>query len=204
MKEKIIEISNELFLNLGFKSVTMDDIANKLGVSKKTIYKYFKNKTELVDAVTNYVFNSVCTGIDEICALKENPIDDLFDIKKLVMKHLKDEKSSPQYQLQKYYPNIYQSLKKRQFEVMQECVIENLNYGIELGLYRENIDPEFISRIYFNGLIGIKDKDLFPLNNYSMKSLMNFYYEYHLRGICTPKGLKQLEYQLEQQSIINE
>lgn len=204
MKEKIIEISNDLFLNFGFKSVTMDDIANKLGVSKKTIYKFFKNKTELVDAVTDHVFNSVCTGIDEICALKENPIDELFDIKKLVMKHLKDEKSSPQYQLQKYYPNIYQSLKRRQFEVMQECVIENLKYGIELGLYRENIDPEFISRIYFNGLIGIKDKDLFPLNNYSMKTLMNFYYEYHLRGICTEKGLEQLKYQLEQQSIIHE
>ena len=61
MKEKIIEISNELFLGLGFKSVTMDDIANKLGVSKKTIYKYFKNKTELVDAVTNHIFNLVCT-----------------------------------------------------------------------------------------------------------------------------------------------
>lgn len=200
MREKIIEISNELFLNLGFKSVTMDDIANKLGVSKKTIYKYFKNKTELVDAVTDYTFNIICGGIDAICALKENPIDELFDIKKFVMKHLKDEKSSPQYQLQKYYPNIYLSLKKRQFEVMQECVIENLQYGKELGIYRENIDVEFISRIYFNGLIGIKDKDMFPLNNYSMKTLMNFYYEYHLRGICTEKGIEKLEHQLEQQS----
>lgn len=204
MREKIIEISNELFLSLGFKSVTMDDIANKLGVSKKTIYKYFKNKTELVDAVTDYTFNIICEGIDSICAIKENPIDELFDIKKLVMKYLKDEKSSPQYQLQKYYPNIYQSLKQRQFDVMQECVIENLNYGIELGLYRPNIDPEFISRIYFHGLIGIKDKDLFPLNNYSMKTLMNFYYEYHLRGICTAKGIQQLEYQLKQQVTTNE
>ncbi|MFC4267986.1 TetR/AcrR family transcriptional regulator [Polaribacter marinivivus] len=197
MEQKIVEKSTELFLNLGFKSVTMDEIASALGVSKKTIYKYFNNKTDLVNAVTNHVFDSISCGIDHICHLNMNPIDELFSIKRFVMEHLKDEKSSPQYQLQKYYPKIFLSLKKKQFEVMQECVIDNLKKGIELGLYRPNIDLEFISRIYFNGLIGIKDNDMFPLKNYSMKTLLNFYYEYHLRGICTAKGINQLENQLE-------
>ena len=201
MREKIIEKSNELFLNLGFKSVTMDEIANSLGVSKKTIYKYFTNKTDLVAAVTNHMFDTISSGIDQICYLKENPIDELFNIKQFVMMHLKDEKSSPQYQLQKYYPKIYTSIKQKQFDVMQDCVIENLKYGIELGIYRENIDLEFISRIYFNGLTGIKDKDMFPLKNYSMKTLMNYYYEYHLRGICTEKGIKQLEQQLKNNQL---
>ena len=199
MEQKIVEKSTELFLNLGFKSVTMDEIASALGVSKKTIYKYFNNKTDLVNAVTNHVFDSISCGIDHICHLNMNPIDELFSIKRFVMEHLKDEKSSPQYQLQKYYPKIFMSLKKKQFEVMQECVIDNLKKGIELGLYRPNIDLEFISRIYFNGLTGIKDNDMFPLKNYSMKTLLNFYYEYHLRGICTAKGIKQLENQLENQ-----
>ena len=197
MEQKIVEKSTELFLNLGFKSVTMDEIASALGVSKKTIYKYFNNKTDLVNAVTNHVFDSISCGIDHICHLNMNPIDELFSIKRFVMEHLKDEKSSPQYQLQKYYPKIFLSLKKKQFDVMQECVIDNLKKGIELGLYRPNIDLEFISRIYFNGLTGIKDNDMFPLKNYSMKTLLNFYYEYHLRGICTAKGIKQLENQLE-------
>lgn len=197
MEQKIVEKSTELFLNLGFKSVTMDEIASALGVSKKTIYKYFNNKTDLVNAVTNHVFDSISCGIDHICHLNMNPIDELFSIKRFVMEQLKDEKSSPQYQLQKYYPKIFLSLKKKQFEVMQECVIDNLKKGIELGLYRPNIDLEFISRIYFNGLTGIKDNDMFPLKNYSMKTLLNFYYEYHLRGICTAKGIKQLENQLE-------
>ena len=197
MEQKIVEKSTELFLNLGFKSVTMDEIASALGVSKKTIYKYFNNKTDLVNAVTNHVFDSISCGIDHICHLNMNPIDELFSIKRFVMEHLKDEKSSPQYQLQKYYPKIFLSLKKKQFEVMQECVIDNLKKGIELGLYRPNIDLEFIFRIYFNGLTGIKDNDMFPLKNYSMKTLLNFYYEYHLMGICTAKGIKQLENQLE-------
>ena len=197
MEQKIVEKSTELFLNLGFKSVTMDEIASALGVSKKTIYKYFNNKTDLVNAVTNHVFDSISCGIDHICHLNMNPIDELFSIKRFVMEHLKDEKSSPQYQLQKYYPKIFLSLKKKQFEVMQECVIDNLKKGIELGLSRPNIDLEFISRIYFNGLTGIKGNDMFPLKNYSMKTLLNFYYEYHLRGICTAKGINQLENQLE-------
>ena len=197
MKDKIIEVANELFLNLGFKSVTMDDIANKIGVSKKTIYKYFKNKTELVDVVTNHTFETISCGIDEICNKNLNPIEEIFSIKRLVMEHLKDEKSSPQYQLQKYYPNTYTQLKQKQFLQMQECVINNLKLGINNGFYRANIDLEFISRIYFIGLTGIKDKDFFPLDNYSMKELMNYYLEYHMRGICTEKGIKKLENQLK-------
>ena len=198
MRHKILETSNELFLNLGFKSVTMDEIAKKMGVSKKTIYKYFENKTELVAAVTDYMFDTVSCGIDGICALQMNPIQEIFSIKRLVMKHLKDEKSSPQYQLQKYYPKIYASLTQKQFHIMQVCVVNNLKQGIEKGLYRTHIDLEFISRIYFNGMVGIKNKDLFPLTDYSMNTLMNHYLEYHLRGIATEKGLQELQKQLTQ------
>ena len=197
MREKILKKSNELFLNLGFKSVTMDEIASSLGVSKKTIYKYFKNKTELVAAVTGFMFDTVSCGINGICELELNPIDEIFSIKRFVLDNLKDEKSSPQYQLQKYYPKIYASLKQKQFHIMQDCVINNLKKGIENDLYRETIDLEFISRIYFNGMIGIKDKDLFPLTDYSMNTLMDYYLEYHLRGICTEKGIQQLENQLK-------
>jgi AcrR family transcriptional regulator len=198
MRHKILETSNELFLNLGFKSVTMDEIAKKMGVSKKTIYKYFENKTELVAAVTDYMFDTVSCGIEGICALQMNPIEEIFSIKKLVMKHLKDEKSSPQYQLQKYYPEIYASLTQKQFHIMQVCVVNNLKQGIEKGLYRTHIDLEFISRIYFNGMVGIKNKDLFPLTDYSMNTLINHYLEYHLRGIATEKGLQELNNQLIQ------
>ena len=198
MRHKILETSNELFLNLGFKSVTMDEIASKMGVSKKTIYKYFENKTELVAAVTDYMFDTVSCGIDGICALQMNPIQEIFSIKRLVMKHLKDEKSSPQYQLQKYYPKIYASLTQKQFHIMQVCVVNNLKQGIEKGLYRTHIDLEFISRIYFNGMVGIKNKDLFPLTDYSMNTLINYYLEYHLRGIATEKGLQELQKQLTQ------
>ncbi|APY08198.1 TetR family transcriptional regulator [Winogradskyella sp. J14-2] len=197
MRDKIIHKASELFLSLGFKSVTMDDIANELGISKKTIYVHFPNKTKLVEATTSHVFETISCGIDHICGLEKNPIEEVFEIKRFVMDHLKDEKSSPQYQLQKYYPKIFSSLKAKQFEVMQGCVVENLNRGIALGLYRENLDVNFISRIYFNCMVILKDQELFPLKNFSMNALMENYLEYHLRGICTPKGIDYLDKHLK-------
>jgi len=189
MREKIILKSTELFLNFGFKSVTMDDIANAIGISKKTIYQNFDNKTKLVEVTTMQLFELISHGIDCICALNKNPIEELYDIKRFVMEHLKDEKSSPQYQLQKYYPQIYATLKQKQFEVMHECVNENLTRGINQGLFRNTINVEFITRIYFNSMLAIKDTDLFPLKIFSMNMLMDNYLEYHLRGICTDKGV---------------
>ena len=200
MRDKILITATEMFLSYGFKSVTMDDIANAIGISKKTIYQHFDNKTKLVEATTLDLFELISHGIDCICALNKNPIEELYDIKRFVMDHLKDEKSSPQYQLQKYYPKIYATLKQKQFEVMHECVKENLERGQNQNLYRDTINIEFIARIYFNSMLAIKDKDLFPLKVFSMNMLMENYLEYHLRGICTEKGLKILNQFINQPS----
>ena len=117
MRENIIQKATEMFLNLGFKSVTMDDLAQEMGISKKTIYSHFKNKTELVEQTAITMSDTITCGIDDIVGFKKNPIEELYEIKKFIMVHLKDEKSSPLYQLQKYYPKIYTSLKEIQFEL---------------------------------------------------------------------------------------
>lgn len=188
MKSKIVEKASELFLTLGFKSVTMDDLANEMGISKKTIYSHFPNKTKLVGESTMYMFEIISKGIEHIRSLEKNPIEELYEIKKHMMIHLKNEKSSPQYQLQKYYPQVYETLRAMQYEVMQECVLENLNKGLQLGIYRENLNVDFVSRIYFSGAMSIKNIELFPQNLFPMTDLMDNYLEYHLRGIVTPKG----------------
>ncbi|MGB7393901.1 MAG: TetR/AcrR family transcriptional regulator [Pricia sp.] len=192
MKEKILVKATDLFLNLGFKSVTMDDLAHEMGISKKTIYTHYKNKTELVEGSTHNLFCHISKGIDQICALHKNPIEELYEIKKFVMLNLKDEKSSPQYQLQKYYPKIYNDLRDRQYDVMEHCVVDNIKRGIALGIYRENLNIDFVSRIYFSGVTSIKDYRLFPSDKFPMVALMDDYLEYHLRGIVTPEGRKIL------------
>lgn len=193
MKDKIILKAAELFLNLGFKSVTMDDIAQEMGISKKTIYTHFKNKTELVGAVTFSLFESISEGIENILTMEMDPIEELYEIKKFMMLKLKNEKSSPQYQLQKYYPEIHCTLKEKHFDKMCDCMVQNLERGIAMGLYRDNLDINFVSRIYFNGVHGIKDFNLFPPNDFPRHVLFEAFLEYHLRGIVTKDGLKVLK-----------
>lgn len=192
MREKIIHKAAELFLNLGFKSVTMDDLANEMGISKKTIYVHFANKTKLVEAVTFNLFDTICVGIDDICENAINPIEELYSIKMYVMHHLKNEKSSPQYQLKKYYPQIHNTLKIKQFEKMHKSVKESLQHGVKTGVFRDTIDIDFISRMYFTGMTGIKDNMFFPPDDYDMNYLMESYLEYHLRAIVTENGFKIL------------
>ncbi len=192
MKEKVLDKATEMFLTLGFKSVTMDDLAHEMGISKKTIYAHYENKTKLVEECTLQLFCFISTGIDAICTLQKNPIEELLEIKKFVMQHLKDEKSSPQYQLQKYYPKIYASLRSKQYDAMRSCVINNIKKGIDLGIYRPNLNIEFVSRIYFTGVTSIKDFSLFPPDLFPVNKLQDEYLEYHLRGIVTPEGRKVL------------
>ncbi len=192
MREKIIHKSGELFLTLGFKSVTMDDIANELAISKKTIYQHFDNKTKLIEATTSNMFENICGGIDCICDASHNPIEELYDIKMFVMNYLKNEKTSPQYQLKKYYPQIFKNLQLKQFEKMHKSVQESLKRGIDTRLFRQNIDVDFISRMYFNGMTGIKDESIFPSDKFTMDYLTESYLEYHLRAICNEEGLRTL------------
>lgn len=192
MKEKILQKTIDLFINYGFKSVTMDDIASEMHISKKTIYSHFNNKTELVKASSFQMFDAISKGIKCICSLHKNPIEELYEIKKYVMVHLKNEKTSPHYQLCKYYPEINDSLKKKQFELMQSCVVNNFERGIEMGLYRTNLSEEFVSRIYFLGITGIKDENLFPTKVFTKTEIMDDFLEYHLRGIITKEGLHTL------------
>jgi len=193
MKEKIIKKASDLFLNLGFKSVTMDDIAQEMGISKKTIYAYFKTKTLLVKAVTELLFDDITCGIDTIREKDKNPIEEMFAIKVFVLEHLKNEKVSPQYQLQKYYPEIHKSLSQKHFAKMHDCTLTNLKKGVEMGLFRAEIDIQFISRMYFVGMNGIKDEILFPINQFPKVRLFEDYLDYHLRGIVTAEGLEILK-----------
>jgi len=188
MKDQIIDTASELFLNLGFKSVTMDDLAEHMGISKKTIYAHFSNKTALVEACTIRLFNQIVHGIDCICNQDMNPIEEIYEVKKFALLNLKNEKASPQYQLKKYYPQISEMLLQKQFEVMQDCVLTNIRRGIEMGIYREDLNPEFVWRIYFAGVNSLKDDTLFPRHTFPMVHLMDTYLEYHLRGIVTPEG----------------
>ena len=194
MKNKILHKSVDLFLNYGFKSVTMDEIAKELGISKKTIYSHFPTKLDLVEACTFHMFDSINEGICTICSGNHDPIHELFLIKTLVMEQLKGQKTSPEFQLQKYYPRIFKNLTEKKFDKILECVTDNLKRGIALGLYRPSIDVQVIGRFYFIGAIGIQNSKIFPLRTFDLSKIKDHYLEYHIRAIATKKGIATLNH----------
>ena len=182
-----------MFLSHGFKSVTMDEIANKMGMSKKTLYTHYKNKSELVAATSLHMCDHVCDGVNHIATNDDrNPIEDLYEIKAYVMRELKGDNSSPICQLQKYYPETHKLVHKKMYDFMDNCIYRNVERGLELGLYRDNINKTFVARMYFIGIQGIKDLSLFPVDQFPQDKLYDQYLEYHLRGIVTPAGRKIL------------
>jgi len=193
MKSKIINKAIDMFMEIGFKTLTVDDLASEMCISKRTIYEHFHNKHDLVEAATMHLFEKVSNGIDEIFALNKNPIEELFVIKDFVMENLKNDSTSPIYQLKKYYPRIYESLMDRQFNKMDICVLENLKKGIEQSIYRDDINLRLISRFYFAGIKSIRDAELFNPIQFSNIEVQKAYLEYHLRAICTQKGIDFME-----------
>lgn len=193
MREKILDTATEMFLSYGFKSVTMDDIAEKLGISKKTIYTHYSTKNKLVQASGSHLLQTISEGINEVRSKNLNPVIENFEIKKFVNQHLKGEKTSPHFQLKKYYPKVFNTLIEEQFNVLEDCVGDNISRGIELGYYREQINVPFVCRIHFVGMMGIRNKEIFPIEEFSEQDLNEEFLNYHLRAICTLKGIKTLE-----------
>ena len=193
MDKEIIASASSLFLQYGYKAVTMDDIAEHLSISKKPIYHYFDDKTSLVRSAVFLVFDQVKDKIIAIQSSIENPIKALYEIKKIAVEVLGKKDKSPQYQLQKYYPAIYAEIRKKELSALGDTFKMSLRKGIETGLFRTSIDTEFITRIYFNGFRGLRDIELFPPKDTDIDIIIGKYIDYHLRAIVTPKGLNYLE-----------
>ncbi len=104
MKDKIIKKATDMFLKLGFKSVTMDDIACEMCISKKTIYKYFSNKEMLIEEGTEVIHQKIHTLMDEVIAQNHNAIAENFQMREMFKEMFKSFDHSPAYQLKKHYP----------------------------------------------------------------------------------------------------
>lgn len=199
MEDKIVQKATELFLNLGFKNVTMDQIAKESGISKKTIYQFFNNKTALIENCLENILVTIGENIQKVKSKNLNAVEEQLEVKKLLMQQMKLEKTSPHYQLQKYYPNLYTQTRNKHVAVMHNCTAENLAKGIKEGVYRKEVNIELTTKIHFICAIELKNAEHFPPDQYSAKEIMNIYTEHFLRSVVTPKGLEILEQQLKQQ-----
>ena len=196
MREKIVDKAGDMFLKLGFKSVTMDDIAGEMGISKKTIYKYFDNKDHLVDETVAYVQKAIDTVIENITKQGYNAIEENFVIKNVFKNMFKNAKTSPMFQLKKYYPETYAKLMAREICTFSDCVMQNLEKGIKEKLYRDNIDKDTVMKFYFILVFGVHESELFDTKLSEVVETEIKVLEYHTRAIATLYGHTILEQEL--------
>jgi len=193
MKEKIINRATEMFLKYGFKSVTMDDIANDMGISKKTIYKYFINKEVLVTESTQSVNLQVIDTISSIAAQGYNAVEENFEIRKIFEGIFQTADTSPLYQLKKHYPEIYQHVIDREEHECFQYMRHNIERGIGQGYYRSDVDVENSMRFYWTIIMHINENTALEKE---AKKLELAALIYHTRAIGTEKGIAELERQL--------
>lgn len=199
MKEKIMAKASELFLRLGFKSITMDDIANEMCISKKTIYKYFCNKEVLIAESTEVMHNEIHHQINAIVKANFNAIEENFEIKKKFKEMFKTADSSPIYQLKKHYPEIYQKVITREISECNTFFKQNIEKGIAEGLYRKDLAVETYIKFYYTLLFEIHGNTSSEKEAQALELLA---LEYHTRAMATQAGVVELEMQLEKHTKI--
>lgn len=182
-----------MFLKIGFKSVTMDDIAKEMGISKKTIYKHFENKELLVEAATELSQSTVHQAVDEVLLKNHDAITENFEIRNMFSKMFDLSETSPIYQLKKHYPQIYEQVVNRETCQRDSYLTQNIRKGIAQGLYRKEIDPDLYTKLYYTLIFSIKETTSSERESrqLELKAL-----EYHIRAMATPKGIEELEKQL--------
>lgn len=179
-----------MFLKLGFKSITMDDIAGEMCISKKTIYKYFCNKEILIEESTEAIHKEIHQIIDNIIVKNYNAIEENFEIRKMFKEMFQSSDNSPIYQLRKHYPEIYDKVMAREISECNSVFRINIEKGIEQGLYRESIHIDRYTNFYYHLIFSIKEST--SSEKESQKIELEAL-EYHTRAMATPNGIIELE-----------
>lgn len=191
-EQHILAEAGKVFMRLGIRSVNMDDIAQHLRISKKTLYQYVKDKNELVLRIVKEQTTHHRECILGICAGGHNAIDESFEITRFVASQVGQIHPSVHFDLQKYHPEAWDLLQTTEREDIYQCISNNLKKGIEEGLYREDLDIDVIARIYISRFDVTFDGNLFPGGKYRFEDVIWELFRYHTRGIASDKGLKYL------------
>lgn len=193
---EIVEKSAQVFLRFGIRAVTMDDLARELGMSKKTIYKYFSDKDELIKTIIAFKTQSD----REICAIAthqaDNAIDEMIRISEFVSEMLQDVHSSVFFDLQKYHRDAWQLMEDHKNTFVRSQIKGNIERGINEGIYRANADSDILSKVYVATMSALFDGHTFPPNEYKFNRVFNQIIRFQIRGLASSEGLEYLKNRL--------
>jgi AcrR family transcriptional regulator len=196
VKEYIVAEADKLFCQYGFKSVTMDDIAKHLGMSKKTIYQHFSDKDELVNIlIKDKLTNQDCT-MDACSANAENAVEEIFFAINNIHELLTNMNPKLFYDLQKYHPKAWLVFKDFKEQNLGKTILDNLERGIKEGLYRQEIKTDILTQMRLEQidlLFSQNHINYIKNNKYNIAQVMVELTEHFLYGICNQNGLIQIE-----------
>ena len=187
-----------IFMRYGIKSVNMDDVARQLGVSKKTLYLYFKDKEDLLSHVVHHHCSLEQESISAIVSKKLSAIEEMFEIMHWVLSILSKVNPSVQFDLDKYHPEQSRKLKESRHRVVYGCMLSNMKKGQKEGMYRKDFHADVIAKVYISRMDVLFDPVIFPFGEYQLTDLYKEVFQYHIRGIASAKGIEQLEHMLKQ------
>jgi TetR/AcrR family transcriptional regulator, cholesterol catabolism regulator len=196
-KDELISRISELFKKYGIKSITMDDIAKELGISKKTLYQHFENKNDIVNHLTQNELKSEYEELYKLFKQHSNAIDQLLVTSKYIARNLRFLNLSLTYDMNKYYPHIWGKLISQRRESILNLISQNLKTGIEQGLYQRNLNTDIIA-VFYCSLLDVKGFEIVNDSlNEDFDKMFNTLFMYHIHGIANNVGIEYLEKQFK-------
>ncbi len=192
-KERILVKAHDLFMQYGIRSITMDEIAAQLGISKKTIYQFFTDKDAMVEAVVNEVINRNEEDCRSFTLTAENAVHEIFMAMDFTQEMLKAMNPQIMYDLEKHHPSAYKRLKQYKYQFLFSTIKENLERGAREEIYRTDLNIDLTTRHRIESAFMPFNQEAFPQNKYPMNQTCQELAILFLHSVCNPKGKKLIE-----------
>lgn len=189
-QEKILKTSLDLFFKYGIKHITMDDIARELGMSKKTIYQFFREKDDLVNQLCVVELQDHQCQFDEVNTLAKDPVHEAILISDKIRQMVQHINPMFFLDLQKFYPAAFQKYQTFKENYAYATILDNVRRGMEQGLYREDLDPEFVGRLRLAHIDMLMFGNYFSYDKISLAKTHDLLLDVFIFGICNLKGHK--------------
>ena len=189
-EDRIIQAAGDLFFRHGIKSITMDEIATHLGISKKTIYQFFNDKNAIVEGLTDLEMDHQQEEMETVRASSVNAVDEIFKIMNCVSRTFIRINANVFYDMQKYHPSSWQRFHDFKEMKMMGFVEENLKSGIREDLYRKDINVKIMAKYRMEQVGMAFNPTIFPPDKYNIKDVQMILLDHFVHGITTLKGHK--------------
>ena len=193
-----------LYRKYGIKSVTMDDVAHELGMSKKTLYQFVSDKTELVQMVVEHIRQCNFSNMKKKRGKDLNAIEELIEVSQHVNTLMKDHSPTYEYDLKKYYPDIYRNLMSARRKLMYESMISNIRKGKKEGIYRRELDEKIIAKLHLLRVENLQSNEIFEEEEMHSSKFLREVFVYHIHGLATEEGLKVFRHNYHKIDAIKE